>query len=139
MLPSNLRDKEERMLSAGGWIDEKTVRVTEHWRIIERKRTLALFKDGTIYDLDKFDPEKIGLAQVNDFIAKHGQPVKLRQAPCTYAQMHLVTGFDILAGPYEYKLTRLPIIRMSGRVVTLGEQRVRYGLVRYMKDHVRLT
>ncbi|HEY6020176.1 MAG TPA: portal protein, partial [Candidatus Paceibacterota bacterium] len=59
-------------------------------------------------------------------------------SPCRYAQMHLVTGFDILAGPYEWKLTRLPIIRMAGRTVTVGDKRVRYGLVRFMKDNVRL-
>jgi hypothetical protein len=52
--------------------------------------------------------------------------------------MHLVTGFKVLAGPYEYKLSRLPIIRMSGRVVSIGDRRVRYGLVRFMKDAVRL-
>jgi len=52
--------------------------------------------------------------------------------------MHLVTGFAILSGPYEYRLNRLPILRMSGRVVNVGGQRVRYGLVRFMKDPVRL-
>jgi hypothetical protein len=52
--------------------------------------------------------------------------------------MHLVTGFKILAGPYEWKMTRLPIIRMSGRIVSVGERRVRFGLVRFMKDAARL-
>jgi hypothetical protein len=52
--------------------------------------------------------------------------------------MHLVTGWKILAGPFEYKLTRLPIIRISGRVVNLGGRRVRYGLVRFMKEAARL-
>jgi hypothetical protein len=44
--------------------------------------------------------------------------------------MHLVTGFQILAGPYEWKLNRLPIIRMAGRTVTIEDRRIRYGLVR---------
>jgi hypothetical protein len=64
--------------------------------------------------------------------------VKSRTAPCRYAQMHLVTGFKILAGPYEWKMTRLPIIRMSGRIVSVGDRRVRFGLVRFMKDAARL-
>lgn len=138
--PSQLRDKDERILVAGGWFDDKTVRVTEHWRMIERKRTLVMFKDGSIYDQDELQEmaNKGSPDDVQAFVAKHGQPVKSRVAPCTYAQMHLVTGFKILAGPYEYKMTRLPIIRMSGRVVTISDQRVRYGLVRFMKDHVRL-
>lgn len=134
---SNLRDREEKVLVNSGWMDQDTVRVTEHWRMVEKKRTLVLFKDGTIFDMDKLKSE-VKPDDLDAFIAKHGSVSKIRQAPCTYAQMHLVTGFKILAGPYEWKMNRLPIIRMSGRTVTIGDQRVRYGLVRFMKDHVRL-
>jgi hypothetical protein len=52
--------------------------------------------------------------------------------------MHLVTGWKILAGPYEWKLNRLPIIRMAGRTVSVGDKRVRHGIVRKMKDPARL-
>lgn len=133
--PSLLRDADKRMYSAQGWCDDRTVRVTEHWRLIERPKTLILFEDGTIYP---FEGDDIDVEAVEAFIAKHGKPIRTRIAPCTYAQMHLVTGWKILAGPYEWKLNRLPIIRMSGRVVPVGEKRVRYGLVRKMKDSVRL-
>jgi hypothetical protein len=127
---TELSNKERRELSATGWLNDSAVKVTEHWRMIERKRLLGLFEDGSIHVLegDALD----GLFQ------KHGKTVKTRLAPCRYAQMHLTTGFDILAGPYEWKLSRLPIIRMSGRVVSVGDRRVRYGLVRYMKDAARL-
>lgn len=135
--PSLLRDADKRMLSSEGWIDNKLVRVTEHWRLIERPRTLIMFKDGTIYPFEG-EGEDVDPKAVDAFIEKHGNPVKLRVAPCTYAQMHLVTGYKILAGPYEWKLDRLPIIRMMGRVTTVGDRRVRYGLVRDMKDPIRL-
>jgi hypothetical protein len=132
--PSELNPRERQVLYGTGWLTDKTTRVTEHWRMIERKRALILFADGTMYQLDD-EKKPADLAQM---IQKHGQPIKTRVAPCTYAQMHLVTGFKILAGPYEWKLNRLPIIRMSGRVVSLGDSRIRYGLVRFMKDVVRL-
>lgn len=136
--PSNLRDKEERMLTTTGWLDTDFVRVTEHWRMIERKRTLVLFKDGTIFDMDRLKQD-VHADDIEKFVADHGGVVKMRIAPCTYAQMHLTTGWKILAGPYEWKMTRLPIIRMAGRTVTLGDgQKVRYGLVRYTKDLIRL-
>ena len=98
--------------------------------MIDRNRLLILFQDGTIRFADDDD--------LDTLIAKHGQPQKSRVAPCTYAQMHLVTGFEILSGPYEYKLNRLPIIRMTGRVVNIAGSKVRYGLVRWMKDSIRL-
>jgi hypothetical protein len=128
--PSGLNDREKREMYSNGWLDEKAVRVTEHWRMIERRRLLGLFGDGSVHVLDG--------DKLEELYQKHGHPVKTRLAPCRYAQMHLVTGFKILAGPYEYKLSRLPVIRVSGRVVSVGDRRVRSGLVRAMKDVVRL-
>ncbi len=117
-------------LAAEGWVDQDSYRVTEYWRLIERQRIMAIFDNGRVYALDDDNIEAI--------IEANGPPIKTRLSWCTYAQMHLVTGFEILSGPYEYKLNRLPIIRMSGRVVNIGGRRVRYGLVRFMKDPVRL-
>ena len=128
--PSTLSTELRTQMWNGGWIEEGGVRVTEHWRMIERDRLLCLFEDGSVRFIDASNMEEM--------TAKHGMPTKTRVAPCTYAQMHLVTGFKILSGPYEYQLDRVPIIRMSGRVVNIAGRRVRYGLVRFMKDSVRL-
>lgn len=131
--PSLLREQDRRTYMSEGWCDNKVVRITEHWRLIEREKLLILFQDGNIYPFDKdVDPKAI-----NEFVQKHGQPQKTRMAPCIYAQMHLVTGWKILAGPYEWKLSRLPIIRMTGRVVSVGDRRVRHGIIRKMKDPCR--
>lgn len=132
--PSTLNTKELRAMRAEGWCETGAVRVTEHWRIIERPRNLVLFEDGAMYPIEPDeDPAVMDAA-----IEKHGNPVRTRTAPCRYAQMHLVTGYKILAGPYEWKMNRLPIIRMSGRVVSVGDKRVRFGLTRFMKDAARL-
>lgn len=117
-------------VSLTGWIDNEAYKVTEYWRLIQRQRLMGLFKNGKVFELNSTNLEEIQ--------AQYGPPMKTRLAWCTYAQMHLVTGFAILDGPYEYKLNRLPIVRMSGRVVNISGRRVRYGLVRYMKDAVRL-
>lgn len=122
-------DKIDRVTMAG-WQDEESYRVTEYWRIIEREKTLALFESGQIYEIDE--------SNMDDIIQKHGPPVKQRIVWCRYAQMHYCSGSSILAGPYEYRLNRLPVIRMSGRVVNVAGRRVRYGLVRFMKDPARL-
>lgn len=117
-------------LQSDGWMDEESYQVTEYWRLIERKRLMALFENGKIFILENDNTE--------DIIAENGPPIKTRVSWVTYAQMHLCTGFDILDGPYEYQLNRLPIIRMSGRVTNVGGRRVRYGIVRFMKDAARM-
>ncbi len=138
--PSYLNDTDKRSLSMSGWLETGAVRVTEHWRMIERKRMLVMFEDGSIHPFDEndYDDDQTLSEAIDQAIDTHGNVVKTRLAPCPYAQMHLVTGFKILAGPFEWKLSRLPIIRMTGRVSSVGERRVRYGLVRHMKDAARL-
>lgn len=112
------------------WCDDESYQVTEYWRLIQRQRLVGLFPNGKVFELEDDNLEEI--------VAANGYPVKTRMTWCSYAQMHLCTGFDILAGPYEYRLNRLPIIRMSGRVTNIGNKRVRYGMVRFMKDAARL-
>lgn len=122
-------DKIDRVTMAG-WMDEESYRVTEYWRMIEREKTMALFASGQMYEIDDDN--------MQDLVEKHGAPVKTRVVWCRYAQMHYCTGWQILAGPFEYRLNRVPVIRLSGRVVNVAGRRVRYGLVRFMKDPARL-
>ena len=117
-------------LSLEGWVNQDSYRITEYWRLIERQRIMGLFSNGKVFEINDDNMEELTL--------KYGPPSKTRLAWVTFAQMHLVTGFEILSGPYEYRLNRLPIVRMSGRVVNIGQRRIRYGLVRFMKDPVRL-
>lgn len=117
-------------LDGTDWVDNESYQVTEYWRLIERKRLMALFENGKMFILDDNNYE--------DIITENGNPIKTRVTWVTYAQMHLCTGFEILDGPYEYQLTRLPIIRMSGRVINIAGRRVRYGMIRWMKDAIRM-
>lgn len=129
--PDELRGSEEfTTLRTEGWTDQDSYRVTEYWRLVQRQRLMALFENGKVFEINQENMDRL--------LLENGAPVKTRLAWCSYAQMHLVTGFAILSGPYEYRLNRLPIVRMSGRVVNITGRRVRYGLVRFMKDPVRL-
>lgn len=125
-----LGDSLRHDLATSGWCDEDLVKVTAHWRIVQRERLLMMFEDGQIHFVTADNLDRL--------TEKHGKPLKSRIAPCRYAQMHLITGFQILAGPFEYRLNRLPVVRMTGRVINIGGRRVRHGLIRDMKDPVRL-
>lgn len=128
--PWHLNERFSAMLRAGRWFDDQSVKIVEYWRIIARNQLLGLFEDGSVHVMDKKD--------IDEVLQAHGNPIKTRVAPCLYAQMHVCTGNAILSGPYEYKLNRVPIIRISGRLVSIQNRRIRYGMVRFMKDPARL-
>ncbi len=129
--PDMLDDRSSfEALNGTAWVDDESYQITEYWRLIERQRLMALFENGKVFIIDEDNQDQL--------IIENGMPVKVRKTWCTYAQMHLCTGFAILSGPFEYKLNRVPVIRMSGRVVNINGRRVRYGMVRFMKDAARL-
>lgn len=119
----------------GGWFDKDVVRITEYWKLVDKPRTVALMIDGDVVDVTDLPQEQY---QQKLWLDPQTNQPRIRKTTRTYAQMHLVTGFAILEGPYEVPLTRLPIIKVEGRVVRVGNDRVRYGLVRFAKDAQRL-
>jgi len=133
--PSELGDEIVNTITATGWFDKDVVRITEYWKLIDKPRTVALMLDGDVKDVTEMDPATYDSQLWRD---PQTQQPRIRETTRTYAQMHLITGFAILEGPYEVPLTRLPIIKVEGRVVRVGDDRMRYGLVRFAKDAQRL-
>lgn len=125
---SGLASELEAELRQEGWCTKDTVRVTAHWRMITKTRRLILFVDGSVKDVTDIPPEEIDPATI-----KRERTVERR-----YAQRHLITGHAILEGPYELPIPRLPVIKVSGQEVQIDDKRVRFGLVRWMKDPARL-
>jgi hypothetical protein len=129
------------------WVDSETVLVAELHRITEKSKTVALTIDGKTVEIA--DPEafekvstelgefftdgKIALA-INQ--AK-GEPY-MRETKCKYATRILTNGKEELDDKFEMKLPRLPIIRVMGREVWIGNKRVRFGLMRAARDQQRL-
>lgn len=133
--PSELGDDTVNTLTGTGWFDKDVVRITEFWELVDKPATFALMNDGDVKDITDLKPEDwMDEAYIDP---RTGQP-KVRKSFRTYARMHLVSGFAILTEAYELPLTRLPIIKVEGRVIRVGDDRVRYGLVRYAKDSQRL-
>lgn len=120
---------------AQGWFASDVVRLTEFWELVDKPATFALMADGDVKDVTGKDLDSLGEELWRD---PNTGKTRVRESFRTYARMHLVCGFAILGEAYEIPLTRLPIIRVEGRTIRVGEDRVRFGLVRYAKDSQRL-
>jgi hypothetical protein len=122
-------------LNTSEWWDSDSVQICEYWEMIEKPALFAMMHDGDVKDVTDLPEEEYVELLWRD--PRTGAP-KLRKSYRTFARMHLVCGFAILEGPYELPLDRLPIIRVEGRVVRVGDDRVRFGLIRFAKDSQRL-
>lgn len=119
---------------AQGWCDDDMIRIAEYWKIDERDRLIALMNDGSVKDVtDKPEAEW----QPMLYVAPDGSR-RVRKAKCKYATMVLTNGQEELSDPFELKLPRLPIIRVTGHEIWVGDKRVRFGLVRLLRDHQRM-
>lgn len=117
-----------------GWYDDKCVRVAEYWRMIERERTIALMLDGSVQDVT----DKLDMLEALPLWRDSMMQPKIRKAKCRYAQMTLTNGQEELSDPFELKIPRLPVVRVMGREVWVGDRRIRFGLTRFARDPQRL-
>lgn len=128
-------------LRMNGWIAIDDVRVVTYWHMRTHKRTLALMNDGSTQDIsDKLEgaTQDERLAVMKDIVQRpDGSPI-MREVERKFAQMYTCSGQDILEGPYNLPIDRVPVLRVPGWEVNVGEWRHRWGLVRFLKDPQRL-
>lgn len=117
-----------------GWVSNNDVRVAEYWRMRKHKRMIAELLNGSAVDItDLEDPDMISsIAQW-----KNGAPI-IREVMRPYAQMYTCSGTQILSGPYNLLISRVPVYRVPGWEMRVGEWRHRWGLIRFLKDPQKL-
>lgn len=122
------------------WVTQDTVRVVNFWRMRSHRRILALVKDKDKDDAQ--DVEDITDQELEEFqdrlvMDAEGLPI-MREADRLYAQMYVITATDILEGPYNLQIQRVPEFRVPGWEVNIGDGITRFGLIRFMRDPQKL-
>lgn len=127
-------------LQMNGWLGVEDVRVVNYWRIRKEKRLYAMTESGATVDITDLDPDDergVGVMASIATMPDTGEPV-VRQIVAKFAQLYVCSGTDILDGPYNYPIDRIPIFRVPGWEVRSGERSHRWGLIRHAKDPQRL-
>lgn len=134
-IPTELMTKGQQI----GWVSNDTVKVIEYWRIEEVTKQIAMMDDGAIKDYVPEKPYGQDQRPMSDHVLNDskGRP-RIRTVRRRQAVMQLITGMSVLTKPYTLPISRIPIFKVTGREVRVGEARVRFGLVRFAKDPVRL-
>lgn len=120
------------------WITSDVIRVIDFWRMRTRIGIVALLKDNEgnedVVDITDMDLEDFIDRIVND---DSGNPI-VREVDRKFVQMYKLSATDILEGPYELPIDRVPVFRVPGWVINVGAQRRRFGLLRFLKDPQKL-
>ena len=118
-----------------GWYEAQTVRVVEYWRVRDRMATLIMTTDGDTQDVTDLDVAMWGPTVARN--PQTGQPY-VRRVRLKYVEMYLSNGIELLEGPFMLPINRVPVFRVVGWEVYVGEKRNRWGLVRFLKDPQRM-
>jgi len=133
--PSDIiSDRMPAELLHSNWYDRGDVRIVTFWQMREHRRDIALTTSGKTVDItDVQDLTTIGQIQVD----RNGNPM-IRTVYRKYAQMYRCSGADVLEGPYKLPIDRVPVFRVPGWEIKIGNTLHRWGLIRFMKDPQRL-
>lgn len=106
------------------WFQEGTVRIVEYFYKKPEKRILGLFEDGSTMDItDALVPPE-GLVRTRTI-----------EKSCVYRVV--ASGAEILEGPDKWAGKYIPIVRVIGEEIHLGDRVVRHGIIRFAKDSQR--
>lgn len=126
------------------WAENDAFRMVEYWYMTTRRRIVALVNppEGQQGEQKVMDITETPEDEIQDIMKRivpdqNGLPT-MREIDRKVAVMHLITATDILEGPYELPISRLPVFRAQGWETQVGEERIRFGLIRFMKDPQRL-
>lgn len=118
-----------------GWVSVDDIRVVAYWHMRTHPRILALLTNGNTVDVTDKQGDMEVMANIVQ--RENGEPV-MREVEMPYAECYICSGTDILEGPYQLPITRLPYFRVPGWEVRVGDWGHRWGLVRFLKDPQRL-
>lgn len=118
-----------------GWFSHEDARIVSFWRMRTRKKTLGLTIDNVTIDITGKEDDETTLSVLQ---TRPDGEYYMREVDCPYAENWLLSGREILAGPYELEISRVPVFRVPGWEISIGGRRHRFGLVRFLKDPQRL-
>lgn len=108
------------------WFGDETVRVAEYWRKKPKKLTLVQTPQGEAIDITDMKPDMRRMMGVD--------AMKQRIVNSHIVEMFLVSGGDILGGPYQWAGKHIPIVPVVGAEIPLEKMRYRFGMVRFARD-----
>lgn len=108
------------------WFDAREMAVAEYWKKVPVKKTICQLRDGMVVEKSRDKPYA-----VQDIVFE-------REVETHKVLKWILSGAEILEGPFEWAGKYIPLIPVVGEEVNVGDRTVRHGLVRFAKDSQRM-
>lgn len=129
--PDKRSDSVDRPSDGSEWLswgDTDKIRLSNYWRKTPYEKTLALLPDGAVIDITELDRSLLPMLQI----------VRTRKHRCHKVEMYVVSGHEVLEGPYEWAGKHLPQVPVIGSEIPLEHGCYRYGVIRMARDPAQL-
>ena len=110
------------------WTTNDDIRIAEYWWKEEIDIELALMEDGSTLDLTEID----------EFERQFMPIVRTRMAKSHKVKSAIISGHEILEGPFDWPGKHIPIVAVVGGEFPLESKTYRYGVVRFARDPQQL-
>lgn len=114
------------------WWNEDSIRVCEYWYKVPEKRTIVKLSDGRVVEADEY-------SKIADELAATGiTVVDERETTVMAVKQCLVSGKEILEGPFDWPGIFIPIVVCWGDLLNIDGRDLYSGMTRFAKDAQRL-
>lgn len=116
---------------SNGWVDEKSVRIAEYFKLVPVEKEIALMSDGRTVPFDD-DLKKIQ----DELDGEDDTPTveRTRKVSTFQVKWWKVDGANILEGPITYDWRFIPVVKLPGRFVNIEGKQKTQSLVRHAHD-----
>lgn len=114
------------------YAQDDTVRIAEYWYKHQKPTEIALLSDGRVIELTESKASIVAELQ-----AMGVEIVRTRQVMKDCVYMEIVSGNEILEGPYKWPGKFIPIVPVYGEEIDIEGEWKYAGLTRWAKDAQR--
>jgi hypothetical protein len=129
-------EADHTVMTAHGWEIDDMIRICHFWQMKEEDVVVGLERGtGDVIDITDWTAKEISSGLEID--SATGDPIK-KETTRPYAECYVMSGHEVLEGPFRLNISRLPYFRVEGWALQEASVRYRWGFVRNAKDPQRL-
>lgn len=115
------------------WFMPNEVMIAKYYKRFERKIDIVQLENGQIYKADDLVDDSTLAEQVKDLKVKNKRTAKHYEV-----YSYIMSGDKIIKGPDKIMSSIIPVVKVSGQTLEIGDQTITAGLIRHAKDSQRM-